>query len=78
MARLNIETQREQDPKRLEYAINKIESLGYEVKVIEDSKALQFDFKGSPVTLWVYSGWHSGKTIIDGRGIAALIKQIKP
>ena len=37
---------------------------------------LQFIFRGSPVTLYPYSGWFTGKTVKDGRGIHNLLKQI--
>ena len=47
-------------------------------KVITEVNAttLQFTFRGSPVTLYPYSGWFTGRTITDGRGIKNLLKQI--
>lgn len=74
--RLDIERQKELEPKRMEYARNQITALGYEITE-ENATALKFVFKGSTVTLFPYSGWHTGKTIQDGRGIAKLLKQIR-
>lgn len=76
MGRLDIERQKELEPKRMEYARNQITALGYEITE-ENATALKFVFKGSTVTLFPYSGWHTGKTIQDGRGIAKLLKQIR-
>lgn len=74
--RLDIERQKELEPKRMEYARNQITALGYEITE-ENATALKFIFKGSTVTLFPYSGWHTGKTIQDGRGIGKLLKQIR-
>jgi hypothetical protein len=61
---------------RIVYATNRITELGYTCKWIEQSKCLQFDFKGSTVRLFPYTGWFSGKTVKDGRGLNNLLKQI--
>ena len=74
--RLDAERQKELEPKRLQFAKSEIERLGYKL-TYESSNMLRFDFKGKPVVLYVYSGWHTGATITDGRGIEKLIKQIK-
>lgn len=76
MARLNTERQKELEPKRLEYAKNKITSLGFPL-TYEDSTRLEFVFKGETVKLFPYSGWFTGKSIKDGRGIINLIEQIE-
>lgn len=70
------EKQEEQEPKRAEYARQQITRLGYEITQ-DDGRMLVFEFKGSPVRFFPYSGWATGKTIKDGRGIARLLKQIK-
>ena len=74
--RLDIERQKELEPKRMEYARNQITALGYEITE-GNATTLKFTFKGSTVTLFPYSGWHTGKTIQDGRGIGKLLKQIR-
>lgn len=78
MARLNLERQKELGPKRFEYAKNKILELG--LKIIyenESSEQISFYFQEETVTIYTYSGWHTGKSIKDGRGIENLLKQLK-
>lgn len=75
MARLDIDRQKELEPKRMQYARNQITTLGYYVTEI-DATTLQFMFRGSPITLYPYSGWFTGFTVTDGRGLKNLLKQI--
>lgn len=74
--RLDQDREAELTPKRMAFAKNVIIHLGYEI-TNEDSTKLQFVFKGETVTIYPYSGWHTGKSIVDGRGIEKLLKQIK-
>lgn len=76
MARLEIDRQKKLEPKRFQYAIEKIESLGFEV-TNQTNTSFQFIYKNENVTFFPYSGWASGKSIKDGRGIENLLKQIK-
>lgn len=76
MARLDVEKQQSIEPQRIEYAKEKITQLGYEI-TSETDRSLEFYFRGHKVTFWPYSGWHSGKSIQDGRGLSNLIKQLK-
>ena len=76
MARLNIERQNKLEPQRMDYAQAQIEKLGYKVDRVSDNQ-LRFEFKGSTINYYPYSGWASGATIKDGRGIKNLLKQIK-
>lgn len=75
MSRLDTDRQKELEPKRMEFAVNVIKHLGYEI-TYQDTTKVQFTFNGETVTLFAYSGWHTGKSITDGRGIEKLIKQI--
>jgi hypothetical protein len=75
MARLDTDRQEKLEPKRMEYAIKAIQRLGYEI-TYQDSTKIKFEFNGKPVTLFPFSGWHTGKTIKDGRGINHLLKQL--
>lgn len=75
MARLDKERESELQPKRLQFAKNAIEHLGFEI-TYESEKELRFEFKGETVYLFPYSGWHTGKSIVDGRGINKLLKQL--
>ena len=65
---------------RHEYAIDLISSqlevFGLSIAG-EDGQSVWFDWKGHQVRHWSYTGWHSGKTIKDGRGIHRLIDQLK-
>ena len=76
MARLNTERQKELEPKRMDYAISEIEKLGHKVSKMSDTE-LRFEFMNHKVYFFPYSGWHSGSTIKDGRGLNKLLKQIK-
>lgn len=76
MARLNIERQEKLEPKRLQYAKEKITGLGFEI-IEEGENTLRFVFKGAVITYFAYSGWATGKTISDGRGLDNLLKQLK-
>lgn len=76
MARLDKKRQEELEPKRFDFAKNIILHLGLEI-LSEDKTKIIFKFKEEKVTLFPYSGWHTGKSIEDGRGIQKLIKQLK-
>jgi hypothetical protein len=70
------ERQEELEPRRFAYAKKELAALGITIDY-EDTRSLKFNFKGSPVTLFPYSGWHTCKTIQDGRGVTKLLKQLK-
>ena len=76
MARLNIDRQKRLEPERIEYAVRKIQELGYEI-THRDDLMIQFTHKGQSVTFFPYSGWATGKTIQDGRGLQKLLKQLQ-
>lgn len=76
MARLNIERQKQLEPIRIEYAVERIKLLGYDI-VYQDDTSIKFMYKGHIVTFFSYSGWATGKTIRDCRGLSKLLKQIK-
>lgn len=77
MARLDTDKQKELEPKRMAYAISEIEKLGYKVTQVSETE-LRFEHTpGHLVYFFPYSGWASGVTINDGRGLAKLLKQIK-
>jgi len=78
MARLNQERQKRLEPLRIRVAIEKIEALGYSTTFVTKAKAINFKFKGSQVAYYPYSGWASGLSIKDGRGLQNLLNQLKP
>jgi len=73
--RLNKEREAELQPKRMEFACQEIAKLGY--KYIADETKVCFTHNGHQVTFYPYSGWHSGKSIKDGRGLQKLLDQLK-
>lgn len=75
MPRLDTDRQKELEPKRMGYAKAEIEKLGYPV-MITGSTSLQFTYKREIIRVFPYSGWCTGKTITDCRGIKKLLKQI--
>ena len=76
MPRLNIERQQQLEPERIRFAVEQLTAMGYEI-TSRNSTAITFDYKGSVVTYFPYSGWHTGKTIIDGRGWSKLKRQLR-
>lgn len=74
--RLNQERQADLEPKRMEYAKSQLKALGCEI-IQETSNRLDFMFKGAKIQFYPYSGWHTGKTVKDGRGWKKLYNQIK-
>ncbi len=74
--RLDTERQELLEPKRIDHYKKKIVEFGYSITV-EDKTHLEFIFKGSTIHVFPYSGWCSGKTITDCRGLSNLLKQIK-
>ena len=75
MSRLDIERQLKLEPERMEFAIKEISGKGYVINKVSDTQ-IQFDFNGHTVNFFPYSGWASGSSIKDGRGIKKLLKQI--
>ncbi len=60
---------------RLEFAEMMILDLGFDI-VSANKTELRFEFNGSTIYFFPFTGWHSGKTIQDGRGLNNLLKQI--
>lgn len=49
---------------------------GFEVEQIAPT-TLRIIYKGSPVLIYPYTGWFTGKAVKDGRGIHKLLKQLQ-
>lgn len=71
-----IESKNKVQKTRLEYAEMMILDLGYDITSVNKSE-LRFEFNGSIIYFFPFTGWHSGKTIQDGRGLNNLLKQLK-
>lgn len=74
MGRLR-ERQGELQPGRIEYAKTKLTEKGFEVEQTAPT-TLRIIY-GSPVLIYPYTGWFTGKTVKDGRGIHKLLKQLQ-
>lgn len=62
-------------PGRISYAINKIQEAGYPCEQINKT-TIRFFYRDSQVLVYPYTGWFTGKSVKDGRGIHNLLKQI--
>ena len=76
MPRLNQERQSRLEPTRMATAKEAIEKLGFEVREAGDTQ-LVFSHKGNTIRYFPYSGWATGWSIKDGRGLKSLLKQLK-
>ena len=74
MARLDKERQKVMEPKRVKECKEILTELGLNPKEYE--KKIEFVFKQELITFFPYSGWHTGKSIIDGRGFKKLVNQL--
>lgn len=74
--RLDQEREKRLSPQRFETALKEIEAIVPEVYPNSAIGKIDFMYNGSLVTYWPYSGWASGKSIKDGRGLKNLLKQI--
>ena len=77
MTRLNIKRQEELTPVRNEYAIQCFRKLNLDISEDEPNKCIIITYKGYPIIFYPYSGWATGKSINDCRGINKLLKQIR-
>lgn len=76
MGTIRQERKNELEPSRLEFAKETFEKEGIKFVQLPQGK-FEIEHKGETVVFWPYTGWHSGKSITDGRGIKNLIKQLK-
>ena len=75
MSRLDRDRQNKLEPVRLDAALTKIKAAGLEIIRVDDKKVV-FEFKGAEIQYFAYSGWATGKTIKDGRGLNKLLNQL--
>jgi len=76
MARLDTESQKVLEPKRMDGTQQALKEMGFEVEAVGNAE-LNFFYKNELVRFFPYSGWHTGKSINDGRGFKKLTQQIK-
>lgn len=75
MSRLNTERQQKLQLPRMEYAIDQLTGRDFEITHRDDVE-IQFEYKGATIKYFPYSGWATGRTIKDGRGLENLLKQL--
>lgn len=73
--RLDQESEAKLQPKRIQVAINELAKIGIIPHEISDTYIL-FMWKGFTVQYYAYSGWATGVSIKDGRGLQNLLKQL--
>lgn len=76
MPRLDIARQMKLEPIRIKKAKKQLIELGIEITFICPTR-IEFKFKGNIIKYFPYSGWHTGKGIVDGRGGWKLFDQLK-
>lgn len=76
MPRLDKERQKDLEPQRIQSAIEKLNKIGFAI-ITRTETFITFNYRGSIVTFYPYSGWATGKSIKDGRGLNNLLKQLK-
>jgi len=75
--RLNQEREKRLQPVRYDLAVKELTGRGFLVEILSE-KHLRFLFKNQWVTYYPYSGWATGKSIKDGRGLNFLLNQLNP
>ena len=76
MSRLDEERQLKYEQQRIDQAAKKIFQSGCEI-LEQTNRSVTFLYKDQVCRIWPYSGWHTGKSITDGRGLRNLLKQLK-
>lgn len=69
--------QKKIEAERLAYCKSLLIAAGFDITK-ETEIELHFKFKNETIRLFPYSGWFTGKSVIDGRGIKKLMEQIQP
>lgn len=69
--RLDKEREAKLQPERIAFAIKQLNAAGV-LNVQQDSTSVWFTFKNHMVKLYPYSGWFTGKSVKDGRGLSDL------
>ena len=75
MKEYSRERRNQLEPERFAWAQKKLIDLGYETEII--GKEIRFTHKGETVKFFPFTGWFTGKSVKDGRGVNNLLKQLK-
>lgn len=63
---------------RFEFAVFQLTENAIDISNESNESCIVFYHNEHRVLFYPFSGWHTGKSIKDGRGINKLLKQIKP
>lgn len=61
---------------RMKYALAELNKLGVTILHYDETKIV-IDNNFSKVTFYPFTGWFTGKSVKDGRGIKNLLKQLR-
>lgn len=61
--------------RRMDYAISKLNDIGI-MPNYKDCSLLEFEHNENLIKYFPHSGWFTGKSVKDGRGIKNLLKQL--
>ena len=70
-----MDSKKKIEAERKDFAMFQLDKLGIEF-TYEDDSEIRFDWKGKQVKFFPFSGWHTGGSIRDGRGLKNLLKQL--
>lgn len=73
--KIKKENREAKQPIMMMAAIEALTGLGIETTNHGDH--ITFNYQGETVTYWPFTGWASGKSIKDGRGLIKLLKQLQ-
>lgn len=77
MSSIDPEMKNRLESQRKEYAEKALDKAGIIATFMPKEKCFEFVFNGQKVRHFPYTGWFTGKSVVDGRGIHNLLKQIK-
>jgi hypothetical protein len=60
---------------RMWFAKDQLHKIGIDL-TFDSNSEIRFIFKGHEVKFFPFTGWHTGKSIKDGRGLKNLLKQL--
>lgn len=70
------ERRQQKEAGRINYAKRKLEERKIVYIYNKNIKTLEFAYKGCVIRYYPYTGWFSGRSVKDGRGLENLLKQI--
>lgn len=72
--RMDQDRESKLQPLRMDKAVSELEKRGFVVN--HNETRIDFTYNGKAVLYFPYSGWASGSSIKDGRGLKKLLRQL--